>query len=380
MLNLPLTVIMKSSSSSTSFVFPVASMQNHSFFETTLTPLDVLDSIPDDIFRHCLLVYLTLRDISRLDQAMTNHKYRQCIIDKLSRSICIGDIQTLLTSNAFDWLRKRHICVVHMNIHPTMKPKHHRRAIESDLLVHLEVLRLKDSTINDTEVNGMWSLHTCPLLRTLELIECLSLTDWGIIRIIQANPSLQSLSIDDGSCISDSSVTAIAATLGKSLTTLSLSNCRKTYTITDTSLIVLAKSCHQLQSLCLAYLSSLSDASVIALAYHCTGLQVLDLSGNRTISDAAIVAVSQHCLAMHTLALGLCRNISDTSITAISQRCLGLRSLNVTGNSRVTNVCIITMSKLSHHLRSLNVTHCSLITSRAVGLLKNTLPTCHVKH
>lgn len=367
-------------SSSTSFVFSVASMQNHSFFEATLTPLDMLDSIPDDIFRHCLLVYLTLRDISRLDQAMTTHKYRQCIIDKLSRSICIGDVQTVLSSNAFDWLKRRHICLVRMNIHPAMKLKHYRRAIQSNLLVHLEVLRLKDSTINDAEVGLIWSLNPCPLLRTLELIECLSLTDWSIIRIIQANPSIQSLSIDDGWCISDSSVTAIAATLGKSLTTLSLSNCRKTYTITDTSMIELAKSCHQLQSLSLAYLSSLSDASVIALAYHCTGLQVLDLSGNRTISDAAIVAVSQHCSAIHTLALGLCRNISDTSITAISQRCLGLRSLNVTGNSRVTNVCIIAMSELSHNLRSLNVTHCSLITSKAVGLLKNTLPTCHVKY
>lgn len=357
-------------------------MQNHSFFEATLTPLDMLGSIPDDVFRHCLLVYLTLQDISRLDQAMTNHKYRQCIIDKLSRSVCVGDIKIMLTSNAFEWLRRRHIYLVHMNIHPSMKPKHYRRAIQSDLLVHLEVLRLKGSTINDIQFDWMWSLlvNPCPLLRSLELIECLGLTDSSIIRIIQANPSLQSVSIDDGFCISDKCVTTIATILGKSLTTLSLSNCRKTYIITDTSMIVLAKSCYKLQLLCLAYLSSLSDVSVIALAYHCTGLQVLDLSGNRTISDAAIVAVSQDCSAIHTLALGLCRNISDTSITAIAQRCVGLRSLNVTGNSRITDMCIVVMSELSHHLQSLNVTHCNRITSGAVGLLKSTLPTCHIKH
>ncbi len=45
--------------------------------------MKLMMKLPDDIFRHMLLPYLTLRDLGRLDNMCMNHEYRPQVLDKI---------------------------------------------------------------------------------------------------------------------------------------------------------------------------------------------------------------------------------------------------------------------------------------------------------
>ena len=45
--------------------------------------MESMIKLPDDIFRHEILQYLTLNDIIMLDNACMNHKYRLQLLDKI---------------------------------------------------------------------------------------------------------------------------------------------------------------------------------------------------------------------------------------------------------------------------------------------------------
>ena len=45
--------------------------------------MELMMKLPDDMFRHVLLPYLTLHDLGRLDNMCMNHEYRPQVLDKM---------------------------------------------------------------------------------------------------------------------------------------------------------------------------------------------------------------------------------------------------------------------------------------------------------
>ena len=52
--------------------------------------MNLMMRLPDDMFRHELLPYLTLYDLGRLDNMCMNHEYRPQVLDKIRGVIFMG--------------------------------------------------------------------------------------------------------------------------------------------------------------------------------------------------------------------------------------------------------------------------------------------------
>ena len=60
--------------------------------------------LPDDVFKHQIMPYLTLRDIAMFESATMNHQYRNEWLDKVRDVILIGDLDDDLQLQALHWL------------------------------------------------------------------------------------------------------------------------------------------------------------------------------------------------------------------------------------------------------------------------------------
>ena len=77
--------------------------------------MKLMMKLPDDIFRHMLLPYLTLRDLGRLDNMCMNHEYRPQVLDKIRGVIIMGDGEDpCMSASLFRWLGLRGIYVCRM--------------------------------------------------------------------------------------------------------------------------------------------------------------------------------------------------------------------------------------------------------------------------
>ena len=52
--------------------------------------IELMMKLPDDMFRHEFLSYLTLYDLGRLDNMCMNHEYRPQVLDKIRGVILMG--------------------------------------------------------------------------------------------------------------------------------------------------------------------------------------------------------------------------------------------------------------------------------------------------
>ena len=77
--------------------------------------MELMMKLPDDMFRHELLSYLTLHDLGRLDNMCMNHQYRPQVLDKLRGVILIGDGKDpCMSASLFRWLGLRGIYICSM--------------------------------------------------------------------------------------------------------------------------------------------------------------------------------------------------------------------------------------------------------------------------
>jgi len=53
--------------------------------------IELMTTLPDDLFRQELMQYLTLHDIIRLDTAIMNQEYRTQLLGKIRSAILKGD-------------------------------------------------------------------------------------------------------------------------------------------------------------------------------------------------------------------------------------------------------------------------------------------------
>ncbi|XP_022106600.1 uncharacterized protein LOC110987806 isoform X2 [Acanthaster planci] len=184
-------------------------------------------------------------------------------------------------------------------------------------------------------------------LRSLCLVDCSSLTSFGVANLLSKCRNLQQLDLQ-GVCyiadaalmpvfmqgntcnlhslklsetnISDSTLARIAKYLGEKITTLEISWCEE---ISDQGLAEIAKHCTALETLTLRQCSMPAN-TLMSLAWNCTGLVFLNMSGVENLTDGVAQAMMPNLRHLKNL------DISWNSELAKWQRCKKLIKLKMT--------------------------------------------------
>ena len=149
----------------------------------------------------------------------------------------------------------------------------------------------------------------CPLLTSIYLGGCQSISDIGVSAVAQGCPLLTSINLKYCRSISDIGVSAIA------------------------------QGCHLLTSIYLTDCESISDIGVSAIAQGCPLLTSIYLGGFWSISDIGVSAIAQGCPLLTSINFRDCQRISDIGVSAIAQGCPQLTSINLhacSGHTRTT--------------------------------------------
>ncbi len=180
--------------------------------------------LPDDIFKQEIVQYLTLDNISKLDNACMNHEYRYQLLDKISGVIILGDKDKSIKASLLKWLGMRRIYLIKM-------------------LFVVSDYSLTPSSIENNYVDQF--------RYTQHIVMRGSIIDDMAIFIISHCPCL--LSIDISGDDYDPQ-------------------------ITDRTLQSIAEHCTGLQSLTLSCCRRTLDAGMIIISEHCPNLNYLDIS------------------------------------------------------------------------------------------------------
>ena len=264
--------------------------------------------IPDDVFKHHIMRYLSIHEVVSFDSACINHEYRKVFLDKLKDIILIGDMNIVLRLNIIRWLHKKGI--------------------------YLKCINLMRNYGNKNTMNFNELKMICNMLKYCDTIR---IRDKCMLHAIAEKLAMSQR------CQSQ----LLSLTIG--------------YEIKDADLISISRLCTGLNTLILTKNDKITDASIISISTHCTGLHSLDVSGCNNLTDASIISISTHCTGLKSLDVSGCDNLTDASIISISTHCSRLQSLNVAECYELTDASIISISTHCTGLQSLDASHLSLI-------------------
>lgn len=205
------------------------------------------------------------------------------------------------------------------------------RACGRTTILQLQSLDLSDC--HSVEDSGLiLSLSRMPHLVCLYLRRCARITDSSLVAIASYCASLRQLSVSDCTKVTDFGVRELAAHLGSSLRYFSVGKCDR---VSDAGLLVVARHCYKLRYLNARGCEALSDSATVALARGCPRMRALDI-GKCDIGDATLEALSTGCPNLKKLSLCGCERVTDAGLEALAYYVRGLRQLNIGECSRVT--------------------------------------------
>lgn len=231
--------------------------------------LTLLD-LPDDVLQHVMC----------------------CLLQPASSPLPEGDAAGVQMATLRDALPVSYTCKrLHRLLHASMEN------------VCLWSQTLTDSALESFAGNAGSSL------RRFVVRACTSLTDQGILSLVQRAPHLRSLDLSFVSAVTDASVVAVCASLSTSLRKLLL---RKCVQLTDVSIKAIS-ACSQLEVVDISYCTEVTDVGVGELVRGCgSSLLLLSMSNCKLLTDATLVAIGQHCRRLEQLcARGLPRITDD---------------------------------------------------------------------
>jgi len=220
--------------------------------------------------------------------------------------------------------------------------------------------------------------HNCPQLQTINLSGT-KITDQAIGYFTRYCPELRSLDLSNCESITDKGVVSLAQTYRQNLLTLNLQGCKN---ITDVSIIEITKNCSALQTLVLKECKQVTLTCVHLLTRHCRNLQTIEISwenyGMRSIADfqqiwpdlttlnlTAYTELTDDHLAyyirysagitVNNLNLNGCTQVTDASIKTIMENCPDLQTILIED----TKITYSGVQKLKTHFPSLSsLCHC----------------------
>ncbi|EOA19617.1 hypothetical protein CARUB_v10002927mg, partial [Capsella rubella] len=165
--------------------------------------------------------------------------------------------------------------------------------------IHLEKIQMSDL--------GLIALSKCSGVEILHLVKTPDCTNIGLALVAEGCKLLRKLHIDGW----------------------------KTNRIGDDGLIVVAKSCWNLQELVLIGVNP-TNLSLEALASNCLNLERLALCGSETVGDTELCCIAEKCLALKKLCVKNCP-ITDDGIQALGAGCPNLVKVKIKKCRGVTN-------------------------------------------
>lgn len=209
-------------------------------------------------------------------------------------------------------------------------------------------------------------LAQCVRLERLTLINCSSLSDGALARVLPCCPNLVALDLTNVSETTDRAIVALASST-KRLQGINLGGCKK---LTDKGVLALAANCPLLRRVKLSHVEQITDEAISALAKSCPLLLEIDLNNCKRITDASIRDLWTYSTHMREMRLSHCVELTDTAFpasprteTALSE---GINPFPTSALQNAERLPPLRLPRSFEHLRMLDLTGCAQLTDDAV--------------
>lgn len=209
-------------------------------------------------------------------------------------------------------------------------------------------------------------LAQCVRLERLTLINCTSLTDGALARVLPCCPNLVALDLTGVGETTDRAIIALASST-KRLQGINLSGCKK---VTDQGILALAANCPLLRRVKLSNLEQITDEAVSALAKSCPLLLEIDLNNCKQITDASVRDLWLFSSNMREMRLSHCVELTDAAFPASpkSEAVVPLGPNPFPSSTPIPTEKLppLHLTRQLEHLRMLDLTACGSITDEAI--------------
>ncbi|XP_015591362.1 F-box/LRR-repeat protein 7 [Cephus cinctus] len=260
----------------------------------------------------------------------------------------------------------------------TLVLRHSRRVTDDSVAAILNnCSHLKELDLTGcSEVTRAYCRIATLQLQSLDLSDCHSVDDSGLILTLSRMPHLACLYLRRCARITDTSLVAIALYC-TTLRQLSVSDCVR---VTDYGVRELAAHLGpSLRYLSVGKCDRVSDAGLLVVARHCYKLRYLNARGCEAVSDSATLALARGCPRMRALDLGKC-DVGDATLEALSTGCPNLKKLSLCGCDRITDAGLEALAYYVRGLRQLNIGECPRVTCVGYRAVKRYCRRCVIEH
>ena len=314
-------------------------------------------ALPSELFCECILSYLALRDVGRLDSAVLERSLRVQFLEKLKNyefsNFC--ELNTL----EIEWIISKQLYIKNIsfgrNLSDELLSQLGDRLERATSLVYSKCVKLNHMTIGTIAQYPSRLLH-------LSLDSCNHINDAAISLITRTHRGL--LSVDVQFCMISETGLAEILTNCTSLETLNLSGCRLAVNKTFESLPW--KNCSSLTSLNVGRIASLSDLVVDTISENLPQLRTLDLSWCGNISAHALIRMTRSLIALEVLILELVVFTTNDVILSIAQNCHKLRELNLNYLTKISFSSLVHLFQECIELQSIQLDHCTGVNDTAM--------------
>ncbi|KAL4242001.1 hypothetical protein ABKN59_000621 [Abortiporus biennis] len=217
-------------------------------------------------------------------------------------------------------------------------------------------------------------LAQCVRLERLTLINCSSLTDGALARVLPCCPNLVALDLTGVAETTDRAMVALASST-KRLQGINLGGCKK---LTDHGILALAANCPLLRRVKLSHVEQVTDAAISALAKSCPLLLEIDLNNCKKITDSSVRDLWLHSNHMREMRLSHCAELTDNAFPA-SPRTEAFTTgfpnpFTSTDSQMYDKLPPLRLPRPFEHLRMLDLTGCSNLTDEAIEGIVSVAP------
>jgi len=296
--------------------------------------MEKMMKLPDDVFKHELLQYLTVYDIVVFDNSCLNHHFRNNLIINIQGAILIGNHDEDI-SKYFNWLIKKQIYIKKVYIK-------------------------SNSLLLFTKYNNF-----------LLFVQNLHI-DNNNNNICRRNCKNYNLSLLNFICKNKCNINnnvVFNSNNWQALMSLQLMDCRK---LTDKNIKSITKDCYSLINLTIANGINLTNESLQCIVNNKNKLQSFKLHYLPLISDLIIISIlTNSYFTINCFILESCTKLTDNFIEYVSKNCKKIKFLEIINSSQLTFTPIIYMLNNSQTRTSFIIINCNCINDINIILLSN---------
>lgn len=218
-------------------------------------------------------------------------------------------------------------------------------------------------------------LAQCVRLERLTLINCSSISDAALTRVLPCCPNLVALDLTGVAETTDRAIVALASST-KRLQGINLGGCKK---LTDNGLLALAANCSLLRRVKLSNVDQVTDEAVSALAKSCRLLLEIDLNNCKQITDSSVRDLWTYSTNMREMRLSYCVELTDSAFPAspradASISIVGPNPFPSSNSQLQEKLPPLRLPRPFEHLRMLDLTGCSALTDEAIEGIVSVAP------